>query len=70
MNPTDCTGYACPPEHSVPAHDVIVNAPHLLAGTGMDASDPSLWIVAGLLILGSGILFAYNLLVKRERERK
>lgn len=70
MNSTDCTGYACPPEHSVPSQDVIVDLPGILAGTGMDASDPSLWIVAGLLILGSGILFTYNLLVKRERGRK
>lgn len=64
----DCTGYACPPEHSVPAHEVIVDLPGILAATGM-VSDPSLWIAAGLLILGSGILFTYNLLVKREREK-
>lgn len=69
MNPTDCTGYACPPEHSVPVHEVIVNTPHLLAGTGMDASDPSLWITAGLLILGSGILFTYNYLRNKGGKR-
>lgn len=66
MNPTDCTGYACPPEHSVPVQEVIVNTPDLLAGTGMDASEPSLWIAAGLLILGSGILFTYNYLRNKE----
>lgn len=69
MNPTDCIGYACPPEHSVPSNEIIVDIPGILAGTGMDASDPSLWIVAGLLILGSGILFTYNHLKHKEREK-
>lgn len=68
MNPTDCTGYACPPEHSTPSQDVVVDLPGILATTGMDASDPSLWITAGLLILGSGILFTYNYLRNKERK--
>lgn len=63
----DCTGYACPPEHSIPAHDVIVNVTSHLATTG---TDPNMLvggiITAALLILGSGILFAYNHLKHRD----
>lgn len=65
-----CTGYACPPGNKVPAGDVIVRTVHdTLATTG---SDPSLLIggitTAALLMLGGGILFAYN--HQRNKERK
>lgn len=65
-----CTGYACPPANKVPAEEVIVRTVHdTLATTG---SDPSLMtggiIVAGLFMLGGGILFAYN--HQRNKERK
>lgn len=65
-----CTGYACPPTHSVPAGDVIVRTVQdTLATTG---SDPSLLIggiiTAALFMLGGGILFAYN--HQRNKERK
>lgn len=43
--------------------DLITRAPESverLANTGMDADNPALLITAVLLILGGGILFAYN----------
>lgn len=39
----------------------------ILALTGMDGSDPALWTTAAILILGSGILFVYNHLRKKDK---
>lgn len=46
----DCTGYACPPENSVPASEVIVKTVTDLAETGQDYS-PVLVVVGVILIL-------------------
>lgn len=63
----DCTGYACPPEHSVPAHDVIVNVTSHLATTG--AGFPwDLTIAGGLFIATAVILGVYNHLKHRDGE--
>jgi len=63
----DCTGYACGPENSTPAGEVIVKTvTDTLAATGGTADQAGLWI-AGFLAIGGILLFIYNDLKKRDR---
>lgn len=49
----DCTGYACPPGHSVPAGEVIVKMTTTLAETGHDWSPVLVAIGIVLLLFGA-----------------
>lgn len=52
-----CEGYACPPEHSVPASEVIVHRPPELPPTGATI-DPVTIILASTCITVGAILVA------------
>lgn len=62
MNATDCEGYACPPEHSVPSSTVVVHRPPLeqLPDTGIP--DPT-----GLIAVALALTVAGTALMRRTR---
>lgn len=63
-----CTGYACPPTHSVPAGDVIVRTVQdTLAVTG-GSTDAALWVIGAFFLVAGAVLFTYNHLKRKGRD--
>jgi len=63
-----CEGYACPPEHSTPAQDVIVQVTTKLSETGVDLDSYVGVVIAALLIvIVGGGLVAESVRVERKK---